>query len=286
MTDVFEVALRATDTLGEGPWWDHGRGQLWRVDILGGRAHRWSPDTGQADAWNMGEDVGFVVPTVNGTLVAGRRSDAIVMDLETGAKTQIIQTPGSTSARFNDGKTDRIGRIWAGTIVDDQTNPRAVFGSVDHSGFTEAFDGLLISNGLGWSPDDQTMYVTDSGVQTIWAFDYDLVRGHLSNQRVFATDDDCAPDGLTVDAEGGVWSAKWGGSRVVRYEPDGSVSAVFEAPVSRPTSCAFGGPELDTLYVTSASVGLDDRELAQSPAGSVLAIQPGVCGLPEALAVL
>jgi sugar lactone lactonase YvrE len=290
MKTTFDVALRATDRLGEGPWWDAELGELWRVDILAGLAHRWNPLTGAAIVVDVGQDVGFVVPTADGRLLAGRRTDAAVIDINGGEGNPegepVVPTPGSSPARFNDGKTDRSGRVWAGTIVDDQADPQAVFGKIDGAGFTTALTGLLISNGLGWSPDNRTMYVTDSGVQTIWAFDYDLEHGELTNQRVFATDEDCAPDGLTVDAEGGVWSAKWDGARVVRYDPDGTVSAVIEMPASRPTSCAFGGPNLDTLYVTSASVGLDDQEIEDTAAGSVFAAQTGVFGLRETPAVL
>ena len=138
-----------------------------------------------------------------------------------------------------------------------------------------------ISNGLGWSPNNDTMYVTDSAIRTIWAFDFDPEVGAPRNRRVFAVDVDQYPDGLTVDAEGGVWSAKWDGSRVVRYDPDGSLSTVIDAPVSRPTSCMFGGPGLATLYVTSSLIGLDPDKLAATPAGCVLAVEPGVAGIPE-----
>lgn len=286
MATTLEVALQASDRLGEGPWWDAALEALWRVDILQGLAHRWDPVTGAQSRWHLGQDVGFIVPAADGRLVAGRRSDVAIIDLSDGGETSIAPTPGTTSARFNDGKTDRRGRVWAGTIVDDHSNPAAVFGRVDQSGFTETLGGMTISNGLGWSPDNTTMYVTDSGAQTIWAFDFDIGRGEMSNKRAFVIDDDCAPDGLTVDAEGGVWSAKWDGARVVRYEPDGSISAVIDAPVSRPTSCAFGGEGLQTLYVTSASAGLSEAEVAASPAGSVLAVQPGVSGLPESPADL
>lgn len=286
MATTLEVALPAIDTLGEGPWWDVSRGALWRVDILRGLAHLWNPETGEVARWDLGQDVGFIIPTLEGGLVAGRRTDAVVLDLGDQSEVSLAQTPGQDPSRFNDGKTDRSGRVWAGTIVDDQTQPTAVFGRVDRSGFTETLGGLGISNGLGWSPDNATMYVTDSGVQTIWAFDYDLDQGEMSNKRVFATDEDCAPDGLTVDAEGGVWSAKWDGGRIVRYEPNGSVSAVVESPAARPTSCAFGGPGFNTLYVTSASVGLPDEEIGATSAGSVFAVQPGVSGLAESPANL
>ena len=286
MAQKLDVALGASDTLGEGPWWDTTTGELWRVDILDGRAHRWNPTTHETAEWDLGEDVGFVVPARDGQLIAGRRTEVSIIDLSNTEITTLVRTPGSTAARLNDGKADRAGRVWAGTIVDDQTNPQAVFGKIDNGEFVVALGGLLISNGLGWSPDDTTMYVTDSGVKTIWAFDYDIEHGELSNQRVFATDTDCAPDGLTVDAEGGVWSAKWDGARVVRYDEDGSISAVIEASATRLTSCAFGGSELDTLFVTSASVGLDVAEVSTTGAGSVFAIQPGVLGLPERRAVL
>jgi sugar lactone lactonase YvrE len=129
------------------------------------------------------------------------------------------------------------------------------------------------------------MYYTDSGARTIWAFDFDAATGQISNQRVFAVDEDCFPDGLTVDAAGGVWSAKWDGGRVVRYSPDGSISESIAVPVSRPTSCMFGGADLDVLYVTSARVGLPAAELAATPAGAVLATKPGVHGIAETNAI-
>jgi L-arabinonolactonase len=277
----FEVALDAKDDLGEGPWWSVSQQALWRVDILAMLLHRWVPATGQVAQWTFGSEVGFAVPADGGSAVVGVRSGLVLLDLASGEQSQLASAPGPSAARFNDGKTDRRGNVWAGTIANDQSEPKGVFGRLVADGFTIALDGIGISNGLGWSPDNETMYHTDSSVGTIWAFDYDSATAAMSNRRVFAVDDDCEPDGLTVDAEGGVWSAKWDGARVVRYSPDGSISEVIDSPVSRPTSCMFGGPDLDTLYVTSARAGLDDAELAATPAGSVLAVCPGVSGLPE-----
>ena len=285
MTQTLDVVLRARDDLGEGPWWSVRSHVLWRVDILGHLLHSWSPQSDQVATWDLGNDVGFAVPAGDQSVLVGLRDGITSIDLETGERVLLASTPGNGASRFNDGKTDRQGRLWAGTIVDDQSTPDGVFGTLQNDGFDVKLDGIGISNGLGWSPDNSTMYVTDSAVRTIWAFDFDAETATLHNRRAFATDDDCEPDGLTVDAEGGVWSAKWNGGKVVRYDPNGDVSEVLDAPVSRPTSCMFGGKDLDILFVTSASVGLDDAERSATPAGSVLAVQPGVQGLPEVEAI-
>lgn len=281
MTTSLEVVLHGEDELGEGPWWSVRDQTLWRVDILGHLVHSWSPETGETARWDLGEDVGFAVPAGPAQVVAGLRRGIVLANLETGDHVELAGLPGTGAGRLNDGKTDRRGRVWAGTIVDDQDIRDGAFGLLKDGGFLTKLDGMGISNGLGWSPNNDTMYVTDSAVRTIWAFDFDAESATLENRRVFAMDSDCAPDGLTVDAEGGIWSAKWGGSKVVRYDPDGSISETVHAPVAQPTSCMFGGRELDTLYVTSARVGLDETERSSTPAGSVLAVQPGVRGLPE-----
>lgn len=286
MSSELDVALPAEDELGEGPWWSVSEQALWRVDILSHTVHRWIPATGEESSWGVGEDVGFAVPAVDGRIVAGLRSGLFSIDLEGGERRRVAGYPASGSGRFNDGKTDRRGRVWAGTIVDDQSQPEGCFGRLVDGEFVVALDAVTISNGLGWSPNNTTMYFTDSAARTIWSFDFDAESGAMSNRRVFATDDDCAPDGLTVDAEGGVWSAKWDGGRVVRYAPDGAVSAIIAAPVSRPTSCMFGGTDLELLYVTSARAGLDEHECSATPAGAVLAVEPGVRGLAETAAAI
>jgi len=286
MATTLELAYRSRDLLGEGPWWSVRDQMLWRVDILSHLLHSWTPDSGESARWELGDDVGFAVPVDGNTVVVGLRQGIAQVDLDTGEQVKVVSTPGVGAGRFNDGKTDKRGRVWAGTIVDDQSVPDGAFGHLDKDGFHVHLGGMGISNGLGWSPNNETMYVTDSAIRTIWEFDFDVETGTLENRRVFAVDDDCEPDGLTVDAEGGVWSAKWNGSRVVRYDANGAISETVDAPVSRPTSCMFGGPDLGTLYVTSASVGLDDAERSSTPAGSVLAVRPGVRGLPEVEAVV
>ena len=278
-----EVALPATDELGEGPWWSVADQCLWRVDIPARLLHRWRPADGDSTEYQLPSEIGFAVPTHDRTVVVGLRLGIALFDPAGGSVDVLAHpAPDRPEIRFNDGKTDRAGRLWAGTLTDGEREPTAaLYRLSDDGALTTVVEGVVVSNGLGWSPDGHTMYYTDSGPRTIWAFDFDPVTGTPSDRRVFATDVDYFPDGLTVDAEGGVWSAKWAGGRVVRYDADGSVSAVITAPVSKPTSCMFGGPDLDILYVTSARVGLDAAELAGSPAGSVLAVEPGVVGIPE-----
>src|SRR5690606_20287098 len=154
---------------------------------------------------------------------------------------------------------------------------------LDPDGRTYEMDrGFHVSNGLGWSPDDKTFYFTDTAKQTIYAYDFDLESGAIGNRRVFVTvpESEGKPDGLTVDAEGFVWSAHWDGWCVTRYDPEGKVERVINLPVPRPTSCVFGGPDLQTLFVTTARIRLSAAQLADAPlSGSVFAIDTGIKGL-------
>lgn len=277
-----EVALAAQDELGEGPWWSVADQALWRVDILGRQLHRWEPQSDESASWALDEPIGFAVPAGQDRVVAGVGSRFVVFDLGTESQDTLSRVePQRTDIRLNDGKADRQGRVWAGTMTDDESPTGALYRLEPDGEVFCAVGGIGVSNGLGWSPDNEIMYYTDSAARTIWAFDYDATSATMSHRRVFATDEDCYPDGLTVDAEGGVWSAKWDGFRVVRYDPGGTITAEIDSLVARPTSCMFGGPDLDVLYVTSARVGLDQEQLVASPAGAVLAAEPGVRGIPE-----
>ena len=172
----------------------------------------------------------------------------------------------------------RIAAAVSGSARCTATRPRPsdiCFGT--DASTTELLDGITTSNGLGWSPDDRTFYYTDSVARTIWAFDFDPDTAALSNRRVFAVDEDCFPDGLTVDASGAVWAAKWNGGRIVRYRPDGTVDRTIELPIRKPTSVSFAGPALDVLAVTSANREAGDGELA----GAVLLLEVGTTGIAE-----
>ena len=186
--------------------------------------------------------------------------------------------------RCNDGKCDRQGRFWVGTMGDMRRTPRGHLYRLDpQAGLRRVLDGLTIPNGLCWSPDGRTMYFTDSPTRLIWAFPYDPATGTPGERRVFAqVDGSGVADGATVDAEGCLWSARHGGGRVTRYTPDGRIDREIALPVSQPSCCAFGGPDLGTLFVTTARNGLSADDLAKQPlAGAVLALEPGVRGLAE-----
>ena len=277
---------QADALLGEGPLWCPRDRVLYWVDIKGRAVHRYRPADGLCETTETPDEIGCVSLRENGGLIAAFRSGIGFFDLQTQSLEMIADPeahlPGN---RFNDGKCDRRGRLWTGTMDD---NAEQATGSLYRLSagleMVKVLSGIIVTNGLGWSPDDKTMYFTDSENRTILAFDYDLESGQTANQRVFAEipEDAGVPDGLTVDSQGFVWGAHWDGWRVTRYDPSGRVERVIEMPVPRPTSCMFGGEDLDKLYVTSASIGLSEEQLAQAPlSGGLFEIDPQVRGLPE-----
>lgn len=273
--------------LGEGPSWDGDQAVLYWVDIKRPAVFRFDPLRGQTGHWPLPYPVGCVVPTrwANRLTLADANGFAF-LDLETGSLTRIgdpeEDLPGN---RFNDGKVDRAGRLWAGTIDDLCVNPTGSLYRMDPGGeIHRKATGFICSNGLGWSPDSRTMYFTDSMVRTIWAYEFELSSGELGKRRVFAklAEGDGVPDGLTIDSAGYVWSAIWDGWRVIRWAPDGSIAQEVRVPVQRPSSCMFGGPDLKTLYITSACVELPSTALNSGPlAGALFALETDTPGLPE-----
>jgi len=280
-----QLAYFSKDDLGEGPVWSPDEQALYWVDILRPTLQRWHPESGQYRDWKLPSDIGSFALRANGGAVVALRTGFAFLDLETGQLTPIMDPEADQPfTRFNDGKCDRRGRFWAGTMDEESPNTRAALYRLDAAGNCQLMEsGIGISNGLGWSPDNHIMYYTDSIKHQIYAYDFDFERGMIRNQRVFAqTPDDYVPDGLTVDLEGFVWSAKWDGWKVVRYAPDGSVDLEIQVPVQRPTSCAFGGPELKHLYITSARTGLTPEEIEKQPeAGCVFVLETDTQGLPE-----
>lgn len=309
-----EVVLDGGDELGEGPVWDAARGQLTRVDIVAGVLHRFDPVGGAAEAVSFGAPLAFALPTAAGGVVVGRGRGVELH--EPGAEPLLLATveAGREANRFNDAKCDPAGRLWAGTMSTvGETGAAALYrlddgllgeraevvdaprtGTRDGDGAREGAErsaaaaarvvvpGTTVSNGLGWSPAGDRFFFADSPTQRIDCFDFDARDGTLGERRPFATVDvaDGLPDGLAVDAEGGVWVCLFGGGQVRRYDADGRLDAVVPVPVTNPTSCAFGGPRLDELFVTSARVALTDEQLAREPAGALLRLRPGVRGLP------
>ena len=279
-------ALPARARLGEGPLWDAGDQALYWVDIKGRAVHRFEPATGRDTQWATPEDVGSLARRARGGLVVALRSGFHTLDLDTGVVRPLARPElDRTENRFNDGKPDRRGRFWAGSMHDPETAPSGALYRLDPDGACRRMvDGVVCSNSLCWSLDGRTMYHGDTLRRVVWAWDSDPDRGEIANRRVFAelAADEGAPDGATVDAEGFVWLAHWNGWRLTRRDPAGRVEKIVRLPVQRPTCPAFGGPGLDVLYVTSATVGLSPAELAAQPwAGGVLALEPGVRGVPE-----
>jgi sugar lactone lactonase YvrE len=279
------LALPAGDHLGEGPSWQPDDRELNWVDINGGRLRRWRPEDDRQEALELGAPVSFAVARGGGGWAIGRQHEIALIGPggEESTLFRIADPPGDT--RFNDARCDAAGRLWAGTMSTVRRPGDGSLYRVDRDGEAIAVvASTTISNGLGWSPDDSLFYFVDSPTQRIDAFDFDLASGAISNRRPWVEIDpaDGLPDGLAVDAEGGVWLGLFGGGCVRRYDPDGRLDAVAELPVSNPTCPAFGGPELDRVYVTSAQHRLTPEQLEREPlAGAIFEIDAGVRGLPR-----
>jgi sugar lactone lactonase YvrE len=274
------------DVLGESPVWDHKHDVLWWVDGIGHKIHRLDPSTGKKNSWSMHEEVGSIGVRAQGGLVVAMRSGFYFFDPETGQLSEVAKPETDRPKnRFNDGKVDRTGRFWSGTIQADRYVPRGRLWRLDPDRKTSwHIDGITCINGLSFSPDGQLMYLTDSFNLWIDVLNYDQDEGTIHGRRPFAE----VPigrgrcDGATVDADGCFWSANNDGWCVMRYDPRGRIDKVINLPVRRPMSLTFGGPNLDVLYITTATRRLPAKEIAQQPlAGCLLAVRPGVQGLPE-----
>jgi sugar lactone lactonase YvrE len=286
--------------LGESPVWSPAESVLWWLDIKAPALHRYDPDTGKDDSWPLPQETGSIVLRKGGGLVGALRGGFAFLDV--GDPGEPVGTdwigdpePDRPLNRLNDGRADRQGRFWAGSMHDPdgppetyfEREPVGAFHRLDPDGtMHRMIDGILVSNGLCWSPDGKTMYAANSPTRIMRAWDYDPATGDIENERVFASfpeeDGRGTPDGAIVDAEGGVWVAEFRASRVTRLTPDGDVDRMIALPASRVTCPMFGGPDLATLYVTTAKIMLSPEELAREPlAGALFAIDAGVAGLPE-----
>lgn len=279
-----EVLVQADAELGEGPVWDARSGRLAWVDILGRRLHLTDPKTGVTESIETPLDIGAVAPRAAGGFIAALQDGFwIVGD---GPARRVATIPEARPGiRFNDGKCDPNGRFWAGTMEYAENPGVACLYRLDTSGAVEKMlDDVSISNGLAWSHDGRTMFYIDTPNARVDAFAFSPETGAIADRRTAFRIAASAgwPDGMTIDAEGGLWIALWDGGEVHRYV-DGRLDRVIRLPVSRPTSCAFGGPDLDELFVTSAWTRLSaDERAAQPLAGSLFRLRPGVRGvLPD-----
>jgi sugar lactone lactonase YvrE len=285
--DGVEVVTASAAEIGEGPVWDSRSGRLVWVDVLAGRIHHTDVRTGATETTQAPLHVGAVAPRRAGGFVAALQDGFwVVGDGPARRITSIAEA--RAGLRFNDGKCDPAGRFWAGTMAYDQSAGAGALYRLDGDGrATRVLDGVTISNGLAWSHDGRAMYYIDTPTQRIDAFSYDPSTGDISERRsvIKVPPGAGAPDGMTIDAEGGLWVALWGGSAIHRYV-DERLDRVIRLPVSQPTSCAFGGPDLEELYVTSAWEGLSVPERKAQPlAGALLRVRPGVRGIPPSVFV-
>lgn len=270
--------------LGEGPVWVEREGALYWVDITGRKIFRLE-ESGERTEWDTPVRVGSLIPRRGGGFIGGTDRGIALIDVERG-KFDVVCEPesGRPSNRFNDGKTDRQGRLWAGTMDDEERQSSGALYRVGADLHCDRVDdGYKVTNGPAFSPDGTVMYVTDSALQTIYAFDLD-VSGAASGKRTFAQfgEGDGYPDGMTVDSDGNLWVAFWDGWCLRRIAPSGETVERIAMPVQRPTSCAFGGRELDRLYVTSATKGLTGEALRMQPcAGGLLLMDTDVRGIAE-----
>lgn len=283
-----EHVLSAQNILGEGPLWNVEEQRLYWVDIYHKSFSRFTPSDGSYETIDVGVPIGVLAFRASGGLVMATKRGFALWDEGTRELTYLyepeMKLPG---LRFNDGAVDVGGRFWAGTMNDasDSNGTEGTLYRLDPDGSVHEMEHALgTPNGIGWSLDQATMYFTDSVPRIIYAYDYDAATGDISNRRPFikVPKETGTPDGLTVDNEGYIWSACWDGAKLVRYAPDGSVDSVIEVPAQRPTSCVFAGPNLDELYITSASTGLSSELRQKYPlSGDIFRLKTGVSGSAE-----
>jgi sugar lactone lactonase YvrE len=282
-----DCAVHGADRLGETPLWCERERRLWWLDIERPRLQWLDPTRGAHDS------VAFDTPFLGSHALGHDGAQLLGLGLElhrrdtfTGALSLVARIDEhDLDNRLNDGRVDARGRFWVGTMDNDLHRPNGALYRVDPDGSVQRlFDGVIVSNGITFAPDGKTLYFTDTRRFITWRFDLDLDDGTLTNRRVFA-DHSAArerPDGACVDADGCVWTAFFAGRRVVRQRPDGTPDIVVPMPVTNPTCVCFGGDDLRTLYVTSATKFLDTRQRAAEPlAGSLFAVHGLGQGLPE-----
>ncbi|BFZ16390.1 hypothetical protein BsWGS_19429 [Bradybaena similaris] len=282
-----EVALKTCcPSIGEGPHWDVKSESLYFVDIVTGGIHRWDSKTGQESKINLDGTVGFVIPCERGGLVAGLGRTISHVDWDTANTTVLAEVEQGTKNRFNDGKCDASGRLWAGTmgfettpgIVDSGQGSLYSF-SADHK-LTKHLGSIDISNGIDWTDDNSVMYYIDSVPRKVYAFDFNINEGTISNQRTVVEYEPGTestyglPDGMCIDNEGKIWVACFSASRVYRFDPEtGKTLQSLELPATNITSVCFGGKNLDELYVTSSSWKLPEGSKDKQPlAGSIFRV--------------
>lgn len=297
MDGGFGIVPVPASLLGESPLWHPQAQRLYWCDIPGHRLNRFDPASGVHDQWDFDTDVACCAPVLGGELLLALRSGLFAFDPASGERRLCAKPPYDAAIeRFNDGKADPQGRMWIGTIYEPRDRAAAALYCWSGGRLTRQAEGVTTANGLAWSPDGRTMYWSDTKAHTVYAFDFDPALGTASNKRVFVQfpakqpgmdlrDYGGRPDGAAMDAEGCYWVSMFEGARVLRLSPAGEVLRELRLPVRCPTMPCFGGPDLKTLYITTARENRPADELAREPwAGQVLTLRVDVPGLPANLA--
>jgi xylono-1,5-lactonase len=279
--------VKTPAVLGESVLWHPVDKKIYWLDLKGPTLHIYDPATKAADAWTLKLDIpmGTLVRAKDGFILTGREG-TFKVDVAARKLTPWVDPNDRQSlTMFNDGKVDRQGRLWLCTSDTKETDPIGGIYSLTADGKSAVHDrGFACGNGPGFSPDGRTFYFSDTMVRKVYAYDLDPATGALSKQRLFTefSEEQGMPDGMTVDAEGGIWICHWEGWRVTRFLPNGKIDLELKLPVPLVTSCAFAGDALDTLYITTATVGLDAATLQKAPlAGSLFEVKTGYKGLVE-----
>lgn len=281
-----ELLIDAQATLAEGPSWDERKGFLYWVDVVKKEVHIYDSQKSIDRCIKLDQMVGAAVPRESGGLVLAMEKGFYALDMETEELTLLNDPEGDLPCnRFNDGKCDEAGRFWAGTMDrNGNTNQGSLYRLDTDMNCKKMLDGLTISNGLAWDTKKQKMYFIDTPTKKIVSFDYDADSGDISNKKVVVQfpEGEGVPDGMTIDDEGMIWVAHWGGGKVSRWNPEtGEFLEQILIPATQVTSCVFGGKDLDELYITTAREDLSEKSLLSQPkAGGIFKIRVGVKGSP------
>lgn len=282
------VAVRQSCLLGESPIWSIDEQALYWVDIKNPMIYRLDPTSGEVKNWRVQTEIGSIGFAGEGRLIAGTRMGFAYINLADGTFEELEDPEGDgrmNAVRMNDGKVDRQGRFWCGTMEDPGFSEVGSLYRFDPDHSVHKMEGpVQISNAICWSPDDTVMYFADSLKRTIWAYDFDSTAGTIENRRTFleVADGDGVPDGATVDTDGFVWVAHMRGGVVKRYDPTGKLERAIQFPVSLTSCPAFGGADLSTLFVTTASSRFEPADFEREPdAGALFAVETDATGIPE-----
>ncbi|MFT3702401.1 MAG: SMP-30/gluconolactonase/LRE family protein [Agriterribacter sp.] len=279
------LELDAKAFLAEGVLWHPLENRLYWVNIEGKELHLYDPETGIDKSFFLDERVGTVVPVKGGGALVALQNGIHFINTENGSLHLLVNPLPNSNIRFNDGKCDPQGRFWVGSMHLDQTESAASLYRLDTDGTVhEMVDQVTVSNGIAWTKDSTTMYYVDSPLKRIDAFDFDATTGSIANRRTIAVVPQGMgePDGITIDTEGKLWVALWGGSCVARFDPSsGALMEKIEVAAPHVSSCTFGGKDLDILYISTAREGLTEEQLQKYPeSGGLFSAQPAAKGVP------